>query len=90
MTKEELVGVIARDADIPKATAEKALKALISGISDSLKRGDSVTLVGFGTFTVTNRAARRARNPQTGAEIQIPATKSPKFRPGKALKDAVK
>lgn len=90
MTKEELVAIIARDADVPKATAEKALKALVSGISDSLSRGDSVTLVGFGTFTVVNRAARRARNPRTGEEIQVPATRSPKFKPGKALKDAVR
>lgn len=90
MTKEELVAIIARDADVSKATAEKALKALVSGISDSLKRGDSVTLVGFGTFTVANRAARRARNPRTGEEIQVPATRSPKFKAGKALKDAVR
>lgn len=90
MTKEELVTIIASDADVSKATAEKALKALVSGISDSLKQGDSVTLVGFGTFTVVNRAARRARNPRTGEEIQVPATRSPKFKPGKALKDAVR
>ncbi len=90
MTKEELVAIIASDADVSKATAEKALKALVSGISDSLSRGDSVTLVGFGTFTVANRAARRARNPRTGEEIQVPATRSPKFKPGKALKDAVR
>lgn len=90
MTKDELVSIIADEAEIPKAKAEKAFKALISGISDALKKGDSVTIVGFGTFLVTNRASRSARNPQTGQPMTIPASRSPKFRPGKGLKDAVK
>jgi DNA-binding protein HU-beta len=90
MTKEDLVALMASEADITKATAERAFKALISGITDALRQGDSVTVVGFGTFTVANRAARQGRNPQTGEPLTIPASRSPKFRPGKALKDAVK
>jgi DNA-binding protein HU-beta len=90
MTKEELVSMMASEAEISKVKAEKAFKALISGISGALKNGDSVTIVGFGTFTVADRAARRARNPQTGQEMIIPAKRSPKFRPGKTLKEAVK
>lgn len=90
MTKDELVSMIADEAEIPKAKAEKAFKALILGISDALKKGDSVTIVGFGTFLVTNRASRSGRNPKTGQPMTIPASRSPKFRPGKGLKDAVK
>jgi DNA-binding protein HU-beta len=90
MTKAELVGAIAKDAGIPKAAAEKALNSFTANVTKSLKKGTKVTLVGFGTFTVSKRAARKGRNPQTGKTISIPATKVPKFRAGKALKDAVK
>ncbi len=89
MTKGELVAQIAADADISKAAAEKALKAFIDGITGALKKGDKVSLVGFGTFDTSNRAARKGRNPQTGAEIQIKASTVPRFKAGKSLKDAV-
>ena len=89
MNKTELVGDIAAAADISNAAAGRALDALVASITKSLQNGDAVALVGFGTFTVKNRAARTGRNPQTGAEIQIPAAKVPGFKPGKALKDAV-
>jgi DNA-binding protein HU-beta len=87
--KTELIEHIAKQADISKAAATRALEALIGGVTKSLKKGDSVTVVGFGTFGVTKRAARSGRNPRTGATIKIKAAKVPKFRPGKALKDAV-
>jgi DNA-binding protein HU-beta len=90
MNKANLVSHIATAAEIPKAKAEKALNAFVSGVTKALEKEESVTLVGFGTFSVSRRAARKGRNPQTGAEIKIPATKSPKFRPGKALRDAVR
>jgi len=90
MTKDELVEKISGDADISKKDAEAALKAVTGGISDALAGGDSVTLVGFGTFSVSNRAARTGRNPQTGEALQIAASKGVKFKAGKALKDAVK
>ncbi len=89
MTKGELVAQIAADADISKAAAEKALKAFIDGITGALKKGDKVSLVGFGTFDTSNRAARKGRNPQTGEEIQIKASTVPRFKAGKSLKDAV-
>ncbi|HXD07744.1 MAG TPA: HU family DNA-binding protein [Burkholderiaceae bacterium] len=89
MNKTELIEHIAKQADISKAAATRALEALIGGVTKSLKKGDSVTVVGFGTFGVTKRAARSGRNPRTGATIKIKAAKVPKFRPGKALKDAV-
>lgn len=89
MTKGELVAQIAADADISKAAAEKALKAFIDGITGALKKGDKVSLVGFGTFDTSDRAARKGRNPQTGAEIQIKASTVPRFKAGKSLKDAV-
>lgn len=89
MTKGELVAQIAADADISKAAAEKALKAFIDGITGALKKGDKVSLVGFGTFDTSKRAARKGRNPQTGAEIQIKASTVPRFKAGKSLKDAV-
>jgi len=89
VTKGELVSKIATDADISKAAAEKALKAFIDGVSGALKKGDKVSLVGFGTFDISKRAARTGRNPQTGATIQIKASNVPKFKAGKALKDAV-
>ena len=89
MNKSDLVARIASDAGISKSAAEKALNAVTGGITDALKKGDSVTLVGFGTFQVSHRSAREGRNPQTGATIQIPARNVPRFKPGKGLKDAV-
>ncbi len=89
MNKTELIDHIAKQADISKAAAGRALEAIVGGIRHSLKKGNSVTLVGFGTFTVSKRAARTGRNPRTGAAIKIKAAKVPKFRPGKALKDSV-
>jgi DNA-binding protein HU-beta len=90
MNKADLITQIASEADIPKAKAEKALGAFVNGVTKALRKEESVTLVGFGTFSVSRRAARKGRNPQTGKEIRIPATKAPKFRAGKSLKDAVK
>ncbi|WP_106477021.1 nucleoid-associated protein HU-beta [Phytohalomonas tamaricis] len=89
MNKSELIEAIAASADIPKAAASRALDAMIDSVTDSLKKGDSVALVGFGTFDVKERAARTGRNPQTGKPIQIDAAKVPSFKAGKALKDAV-
>lgn len=89
MNKAELIDAIAASADIPKAAAGRALDALIGSVEGALKKGDSVALVGFGTFTVKERAARTGRNPQTGAPIEIAAAKIPSFKAGKALKDAV-
>lgn len=89
MTKAELVAAIASKADISKASAEKALNGFIAAVTEALKKGDKVSLVGFGTFEVVKRAARTGRNPRTGQEIKIKASKAPKFRPGKALKKAV-
>ena len=89
MNKSELIEVIAKQADISKAAAGRALDSAVAAIKQSLKKGNDVTLVGFGTFSVGKRAARTGRNPRTGAAIKIKAAKVPKFRPGKALKDAV-
>ena len=89
MNKSELVDFIAGEAEISKAAAGRALDAVTTAVKKTLKKGGTVTLVGFGTFSVGKRAARIGRNPQTGAEIKIKATKVPKFRPGKALKEAV-
>ena len=89
MNKTELIEHIARQADISKAAATRALEALIGGVRTTLKKGGSVSLVGFGTFAVSKRAARSGRNPRTGDTIKIKAAKVPKFRPGKALKDAL-
>ncbi|HHN8402211.1 TPA: nucleoid-associated protein HU-beta [Morganella morganii] len=89
MNKSQLVDKIAADANISKAAAGRALDAIIGSVTDSLKGGDDVALVGFGTFTVRERAARKGRNPQTGKEIKIAAAKVPAFRAGKGLKDAV-
>ena len=89
MNKSELIEHIAKQADISKAAAMRALEAMIGGVKTTLKRGGSVSLVGFGTFMVTKRAARAGRNPRTGAAIKIKAAKVPKFRPGKGLKDAL-
>ena len=80
---------MAKQADLSKAAATRALEAFIGGVRISLKKGGTVSLVGFGTFSVTKRAARTGRNPRTGAAIKIKAAKVPKFRPGKALKDAL-
>ncbi|HCW97221.1 MULTISPECIES: nucleoid-associated protein HU-beta [Pantoea] len=89
MNKSQLIDKIAADADISKAAAGRVLEAFTSSVSDALKGGDEVALVGFGTFSVRERAARTGRNPQTGKEITIAAGKVPGFRAGKALKDAV-
>ena len=89
MNKSELVDFIADEAEISKAAAGRALDAVTTAVKKTLKKGGTVTLVGFGTFSVGKRAARVGRNPQTGAEIKIKAAKVPKFRPGKALKEAV-
>ena len=89
MNKTELIDYIASNADIPKAVAARALESTISAVKLTLKKGGSVSLVGFGTFAVGKRAARVGRNPRTGASIKIKAAKVPKFRPGKALKDAI-
>lgn len=89
MNKTELIDQIAESAEISKAAAGRALDAMIAAVKTTLKKGGSVTLVGFGTFAVGKRAARSGRNPRTGETIKIKAAKVPKFRPGKALKDAV-
>ncbi len=87
MNKTELIEHIAKDADLSKAAAARALESTIRAIKTTLKKGNSVSLVGFGTFAVSKRAARTGRNPQTGATIKIKAAKVPKFRPGKGLRD---
>ena len=89
MNKSELIDQIAKSADLSKAAAGRALDAIIAAVKTSLKKGDMVTLVGFGTFYVGKRAARTGRNPRTGAALKINAAKVPKFRAGKGLKDAV-
>ncbi len=89
MNKTELIDRIAESSDISKAAAGRALDATLDAITDSLKNADPVSLVGFGTFLVRERAARTGRNPQTGAAIQIAAAKVPAFKPGKALKEAL-
>jgi DNA-binding protein HU-beta len=89
VNKSELIDRIAASSDISKAAASRALDAALDAITNSLKQADPVALVGFGTFTVRDRAARIGRNPQTGAPIQIAAAKVPAFKPGKALKQAL-
>lgn len=89
MNKNEFIEAVANASDMSKADASKAVDAVISTITDTLKSGDSVTLVGFGTFLVRDREARAGRNPQTGETIQIAAAKVPAFKAGKALKDAL-
>ncbi|OAX57870.1 HU family DNA-binding protein [Xanthomonas translucens pv. graminis] len=89
MNKAELNDVIAAAADISKAEAGRAVDAFVSEVTKALKKGDSVTLVGFGTFQVRDRAERTGRNPKTGDAIKIAASKNPTFKAGKALKDAV-
>ncbi len=90
MTKTELIEKIASGAGLSKADAERAFVATLDSIKAALKKGQKVTIVGFGTFGVTKRKARKGRNPRTGQVINIPAAKTPKFTAGKALKDAVK
>ena len=89
MNKAELVAVIAEKAGISKKDAEAALKAFTETVSEELAKGEKVTLIGFGTFEVSERGERTGRNPQTGEEMKIAASKAPKFKAGKALKDAV-
>lgn len=89
MNKAELIDAVAEGADISKAAATRAVDTLIDQITQSLKKGEQVTLVGFGTFVVKARAARTGRNPRTGETINIPASNNPTFKAGKALKDAV-
>jgi DNA-binding protein HU-beta len=89
VNKSELVDAIASGADISKASAGRALDAMIDSITETLRKGDQVALVGFGTFSVKDRAARTGRNPQTGKTIEIPAARVPGFKAGKGLKDAV-
>ena len=89
MNKIDIIDHVARSADISKAAAGRAIEAAVTAIKTTLKKGGMVTLVGFGTFYVGKRAARAGRNPRTGDAIKIKAAKVPKFRPGKALKDAL-
>ncbi|MDQ3563266.1 MAG: HU family DNA-binding protein [Pseudomonadota bacterium] len=89
MNKTDLIDVVAESADLPKASAGRAVDAMVDAITKALKKNDEVTLVGFGTFSVRKRAARAGRNPRTGETIKIAASKVPAFKPGKGLKDAV-
>ena len=89
MNKSELIDAVAAAADLTKADAGRAIDATVAAITDTLSNGDSLSLIGFGTFSISNRAARTGRNPRTGEAIQIKAAKLPKFKAGKALKDAV-
>jgi DNA-binding protein HU-beta len=90
MTKADLIDNVASSTGLTKADASRAVDATLDSISTGLKKGQKITLVGFGTFAVTKRKARKGRNPRTGEEIKIAASKTPKFTPGKALKEAVK
>jgi DNA-binding protein HU-beta len=90
MNKSELIQAVAESAEVSKAAAARAVDGMVEAVTGALKKGATVTLVGFGTFSVRKRAARTGRNPRTGAQIKIPSTKTPVFKPGKALKDAVK
>ena len=89
MNKTELIAAIAEKTELSRKDAEKALKAFTEVVEEELKKGEKIQLVGFGTFEVSERAARTGRNPQTGAEMTIPASKAPKFKAGKALKDSL-
>lgn len=89
MNKADLIEAVADATDLNKAAAARAVEAVLNGITEALKKGEQVALVGFGTFEVRERAARTGRNPQTGATIDIKAAKAPAFKAGKALKDAV-
>ena len=90
MNKQDVVAKIAKDTGITKTSAAAVIESIIDGITRSLKKGDPVSFVGFGTFKISNRKARTARNPQTGAAIKIPKRRVPRFTAGKALKQAVK
>lgn len=90
MNKTELVTRVAQTTELTKKDATKAVDAILDAIADALKEGDKVSLIGFGNFEVRERAARKGRNPQTGEEIEIAASKMPAFKPGKELKDSVK
>ena len=90
MTKGELIARVGKEAKISKASAEKAINAFTNAVTKALKKGDKLTLTGFGTFSVAKRRARTGRNPQTGKEIKIPATRVAKFKAGNLLKSAVK
>jgi DNA-binding protein HU-beta len=90
MNKSDLVDAVAVDTGLTKADAAKAVDAVFDAVTGALQKGDEVRLVGFGTFAVSERAARTGKNPRTGEEITIAASKQPKFKPGKALKDALK
>lgn len=89
MNKTELIESVAKLAQLPKKTSEEAINAVLNSISDTLAKGEKVTLVGFGTFETRHRAARKGRNPATSAEINIPATTVAAFKPGKVLKDKI-
>ncbi|TAL18725.1 HU family DNA-binding protein [bacterium] len=89
MTKAELINAMAEKTDVSKAAAKRFLDSFTETVTDTLKGGDKVALVGFGTFSVSERKARKGRNPQTGKEMVIKGTKAPKFKAGKALKDKV-
>ena len=89
MTRVEIIEKMAKDAGVSKAAAQKALDSFIDSIKKTLKKGNKVTLIGFGTFSVGKRAARKGRNPQTGEVIKIKASKAPRFKAGKAFKDAL-
>ena len=89
MNKADIIDLMAAAADIPKAAAQRALDAMHAGITEALKKGDMVSIVGFGTYSVGERQARTGRNPQTGATINIPASKNVKFKAGKNLKDDI-
>ena len=89
LNKTELIAAVAEKAEISKKDAEKAVKALVDTITEEMVKGEKVQLVGFGTFEVSERAAREGRNPRSGESVTIAASKSPKFKAGKALKDAV-
>ena len=89
MNKTELIAAVAEAAEVSKKDSEKVLKAFVDVVTEELKKGEKVQLVGFGTFEVSERAAREGRNPQTGKTMKIAACKAPKFKAGKALKDAV-
>lgn len=90
MNKTDLINAVAEKSELSKKDATKAVEAVFGTVMDSLSNGEKVQLIGFGNFEVRDRAARKGRNPQTGEEIQIPASKVPAFKPGKALKEAVK
>ncbi|UYO34273.1 non-specific DNA-binding protein Hbs [Bacillus zhangzhouensis] len=89
MNKTELINAVAEASELSKKDATKAVDSVFDTILEALKKGDKIQLIGFGNFEVRERSARKGRNPQTGAEIEIPASKVPAFKPGKALKDAV-